>query len=87
MSPSASSAKRSSCSVSRDGEEFVDRQLKAVGERRQVGVAVVGRRGDLLDHAGQRIGRDFRQRHADAEAREGAVAAGLRHAARRVISA
>ena len=39
-------------------EEVVDLQLQRVGEMRQVGLAVVGRRGDLLEHAGERVGRD-----------------------------
>ena len=58
-----------------DGEEFVDLHLQAVGERRQIGAAIVGIGGDLLDHAGERIGRDLRQRHGDAEARESSLPA------------
>ena len=50
-------------------EQVVDLELQRVGEMRQVGVAVIGRRGDLLEHAGERVGRDARQRQAKADRR------------------
>ena len=52
----------------------------------QVGLAVVGRRGDLLEHAGERVGRDARQREAEARA-GGRAGAGGFGSGRWVISA
>ena len=57
-------------------EEIVDLELQRVGEMRQVGLAVVGRGGDLLEHAGERVGRDQRQREAEAGAGRDGFAAG-----------
>ena len=41
---------------------------------RQVGAPVIGRPGQLVEHAGDRIGRDAWQRHAKAHAGHGAFA-------------
>ena len=38
-------------------EQIVDFELQRIGEMRQVRLSVVGRRGDLLEHAGERVGR------------------------------
>src|ERR1700689_587036 len=38
-------------------EQFVDFELQRIGEMRQVRLSVVGRSGDLLEHAGERVGR------------------------------
>ena len=57
-------------------EEIVDLELQRVGQMRQVGLAVVGRAGDLLEHAGERVGRDQRQREAEAGAGRDGFAAG-----------
>ena len=43
---------------------------------RQVGASIIGRRGDFLEHAGERVGRDARQRHAEAHAGHAAFAPG-----------
>ena len=76
MSPSSSSAKRSNCKVSATGKSSSIFHLQAVGERRQIGAALIGFGGDFLDHAGDRIGRNARQSHAEAETGERALAAG-----------
>ena len=52
-------------------EQIVDLELQRVGEMRQVGLAVVGRRGDLLEHAGERVGRNARQGEAEPVAAAG----------------
>ena len=68
MSPSSSSAKRSSCRVSargnRSSTSSCSSRPDAAGR-----FAVVGRGGDLLEHAGERVGRDERQRKAEAHRR------------------
>ena len=45
-------------------KQVVDFELQQVGEMRQVRLSVIGRRGDLLEHAGQRIGRYARKGEA-----------------------
>src|SRR5580700_4511173 len=40
-----------------EGEQFVDFELQRIGEMRQVRLSVIGRSGDLLEHAGERVGR------------------------------
>src|SRR3984957_9025362 len=42
-------------------EQFVDFELQRVGEMREVRLSVIGRSGDLLEHASKRVGRDARQ--------------------------
>ena len=76
MSPSANSARLQQLQRFAEREEIVDLELQRVGEMGQVGLAVVGRGGDLLEHAGERVGRDQRQRQAEAGAGRDGFAAG-----------
>ena len=75
MSPSSSSAKRSSCSALAHRQQLVGLQLQRAGQRRQVGAAVVRRRGQRLHQAGQQVGGDRMQRGREGDV-GGAGAAG-----------
>ncbi len=57
-----------------DGEKIVDLHRQAVSQLRQRRLAVVGRGVDFFDHAGDGVGGEPRQRHAETEPGEGTVA-------------
>ncbi len=64
-----------------DGQQLIDFEVGQLGQAAQLGLAFVGRGGHRLDQAGQGVGGDVGQGHADAHAREIAVADRLGRAA------
>src|SRR5574337_249242 len=50
-------------------EQVVDLVAERIRKMGQVGLPLVGRRGDLLEHAGERVGRNERQRKGEASGR------------------
>src|SRR6202789_2894152 len=52
-------------------EQVVDFELQRVRQMRQVGLSIVGRGGDLLEHAGERIGRYARKGEPKTDRRRG----------------
>src|ERR1700733_10042305 len=59
-------------------EQFVDFELQGVGEMRQIRLSFVGRSGDLLEHAGERVGRDAREGEPKADRGAGFARCGFR---------
>ena len=59
-------------------KDFVGLELELAREHRQVGMPVIGRSRQRLDQAGQHVGRDVMQRHADPGAGNALDRGGLR---------